>query len=41
LAGKRENSYRFMVGKPEGKRTLGRPKSKPNYRTEVDVTGIG
>jgi hypothetical protein len=39
--GERENTYRFMVGKPEGKRKLGRPKPRPSYSNEVDVIGIG
>jgi hypothetical protein len=34
--GKRRNAYRLLVGKPEGKRPLGRPRRKSvnNIRTD-------
>jgi hypothetical protein len=34
--GKKRNAYRLLVGKPEGKRPLGRPR-----RTWVDNTVLG
>jgi hypothetical protein len=33
--GEKKNSYRLLVGKPEGKRLLGRPR-----RRWVDKTGL-
>ena len=35
--------YRFLVGKPEGKRPLGRPKRRwvDNIRTDLQEVGCG
>ena len=30
------NPYRFLVGKPEGKRPLGRPRRRWEYNIEMD-----
>jgi hypothetical protein len=31
--GEKRNAYRFLMGKPEGKRLLGRPKHRRYYKT--------
>jgi hypothetical protein len=33
--------YRFLVGKPEGKRPLGRPRCVDNIRTDLQEVGCG
>jgi len=33
--------YRVLVGKPEGKRPLGRPSSRWEYNTNMDLEGVG
>jgi len=33
--------YRVLVGRPEGKRPLGRPRSRWNDNIEMDLTEIG
>jgi hypothetical protein len=35
------NVYRLLVGKPEGKRTLGRPRRWWVDNTKMDLLGIG
>jgi hypothetical protein len=37
---KKRNAYRILVGKPEGKRTLGRPRRRKVDNIEMDHTGI-
>ena len=41
--GGRRGVYRFLVGKPEGKRPLGRPKRKweDNIKTDLQEVGCG
>jgi hypothetical protein len=36
-----ENAYRILVGKPEGKRSLGRPKRRLKDNIIVDLTKVG
>jgi hypothetical protein len=37
----RRNAYRLLVGKPEGKRPLGRPRRKWIDNIEMDLLEIG
>jgi hypothetical protein len=37
----KRNSYRVLVGKPEGKRPLGRPRRRMEVNNKTDVTEIG
>jgi hypothetical protein len=39
--GEKENAYRLLVGKPEGKRPLGRPRRRwvDNIRMDLEVVG--
>jgi len=39
--GERRHVYRGMVGKPEGKRPLGRPKHKLEFNIKVDLQEVG
>jgi hypothetical protein len=41
--GKKRNAYRFLVGKPEGKRLLGRPRRRwvDNIRMDLGEVGRG
>jgi hypothetical protein len=41
--GKKRNAHRLLVGKPEGKRSLGRPRSRwvDNIRMDVGEVGCG
>jgi hypothetical protein len=39
--GKIRNSHKILVGKPEGKRTLGRPKRTCEYNIRMDLREIG
>jgi hypothetical protein len=39
--GKKRNTYRILVGKPEGKRPLGRPKHRWVYYIKIDLREIG
>jgi hypothetical protein len=41
--GEKRNDYRLLVGKPEGKRSLGRPRrrSVDNIRTDLGEVGWG
>jgi hypothetical protein len=35
--GEKRNSYRMLVGKPEGKRPLGRPRGRWVYNIEMVI----
>jgi hypothetical protein len=35
------NAYRILVGKPEGKRPLGRPRRRWVYNIKMDLLEIG
>ena len=35
------NAYRALVGKPEGKRPLGRPRRRWKYNIKVDLREVG
>jgi hypothetical protein len=39
--GEKRNVYRLLVGKPEGKRPLGRPRSRWIYNIKMDLLEIG
>jgi hypothetical protein len=39
--GERRNAYRILVGKPEGKRTLGRPRCRWVDNIKMELRGIG
>jgi hypothetical protein len=39
--GKKRNVYRLLVGKPEGKRPLGRPRHRWIYNIKMDLLEIG
>jgi len=39
--GERRGVYRFLVGKPEGKRPLGRPKLRCEDNVKVNLQGVG
>jgi hypothetical protein len=39
--GKRRNAYRILVGKPEGKRPLGRPRRRWVDNIKIDLREIG
>jgi hypothetical protein len=39
--GKRRNACRILVGKPKGKRPLGRPRSRWEGNIRMDLTEIG
>jgi hypothetical protein len=39
--GEKWNVYRSLVGKPEGKRPLGRPSRRWRDNIKMDVLGIG
>jgi hypothetical protein len=40
--GEKRNAYRVLVGRPEGKRTLGRPGSREdNIKMDLRETGLG
>ena len=41
LMGERRGSYRVLVGKPEGKRPLGRPKSRWEENLKMDLQEVG
>jgi hypothetical protein len=38
--GEKKNAYRILVGKPEGKRPLGRPRRRWVENIKVDLRGI-
>ena len=39
--GKEREVYRVLVGKPEGRRTLGRPKHRWVYNIRMDLQEVG
>jgi hypothetical protein len=39
--GQKKNVYRLLVGKPERKRPLGRPRRRRIYNIKVDLLEIG
>jgi hypothetical protein len=39
--GEKRNVYRLLVGKPEGKRLLGRPRRRWMDKIKMDLLGIG
>jgi len=39
--GERRGVCRVLVGKPEGKRSLGRPKSRWEYNIKMDLQEVG
>ena len=39
--GERANVYRILVGKPEGKRSLGRPRRRLEGNIKIDLQGVG
>jgi hypothetical protein len=39
--GEKTSAYRILVGKPEGKRLLGRRKRKWTDNIKIDIRGIG
>jgi hypothetical protein len=39
--GENRNTYRILVGKTEGKRPLGRPRSRLEYDIKMDLRDIG
>jgi hypothetical protein len=39
--GEKRNSYRFLVGRPEGKRPLGRPRRRWKDNIKMDFREIG
>jgi hypothetical protein len=39
--GAKRNAYRILVGRPEGKRTLGRPRYRRMDNIKMHLTGIG
>jgi hypothetical protein len=38
--GEKRNAYRILVGKPEGKRSLGRPRRRWVNNIKIDLRGI-
>jgi hypothetical protein len=38
--GETRNAYRTLVGKPEGKRPLGRPRHRWVYNIKIDLNGM-
>jgi hypothetical protein len=41
LMGEKRNVYRLLVGKPEGKRPLGRPRRRLIYNIKMDFVETG
>jgi hypothetical protein len=39
--GEKRNAYRILVGKPDGKRTLGRPKHRWVDNIKMDLREVG
>jgi hypothetical protein len=40
-SGEKRNAYRILVGKPEGKRPLGKPRRRWVDNIKIDLRGIG
>jgi len=38
---KRRGAYRVLVGKPEGKRPLGKPRHRREYNVKMDLQEMG
>jgi len=41
MYGERRGVYRVLVGKPEGKRPLGRPRRRWDYNIKMDFQEVG
>jgi len=41
LMGEKRGAYRFLVGKPEGKRPLGRPRHRWEENIKLDLQEVG
>jgi len=39
--GDREGAYGFMVGRPDGKRPLGKPRSRGEDNIKMDLQDVG
>jgi hypothetical protein len=39
--GDRRGTYRVLVGRPEGKTTLGRPRPRWEYNIKIELTEVG
>jgi hypothetical protein len=39
--GEARGVYRVLVGRPEGKRPLGRPRRRWKYNIKIDLRGLG
>jgi hypothetical protein len=39
--GEKRNAYRLLVGKPEGRRPLGRPRCKRFVNIRMDIVEVG
>jgi hypothetical protein len=39
--GEKRNAYRILLGKPEGKRSLGRPRYRLEGNIKIDLREIG
>jgi hypothetical protein len=39
--GERRGSSRFLVGKPDGKESFGRPRRRREYNNNVDIKEMG
>jgi len=39
--GERRGAYRGLVGKPEGRRPLGRPRRRWEYNIKIDLQEVG
>jgi hypothetical protein len=39
--GEKSGIYRILVGKPEGKRALGRPRRRREYNIKMDLQEVG
>jgi hypothetical protein len=41
IMGKKRGAYRILVGRPEGRRTLGRPRHKWEDSNKMDLRAVG